>query len=145
MWPFIYFVIFGILLSRVAADCDCASLESLDSCALNAACIVGRDPTVTLFELQLMLKPEFQLPPRQRLANSYSAADFIPPACNITCKWNTLLKTCSNLPLGAPTNDSSYIYSFTEGEQPEESRFDLYQRMTASLPCENPSGTACSN
>ncbi len=40
MWPLIYFVIFGILLSRVAADCDCASL---DSCALNAACIVGRD------------------------------------------------------------------------------------------------------
>ena len=137
MWPFIYFVIFGILLSRVAADCECAKL---DACP---ACIVGRDPT--LFELQLMLKPEFQLPPRQRLANSYSAADFIPPACNITCKWNTQLKTCSNLPLGAPTNDSSYIYSFTEGEQPEELRFDLYQRMTASLPCENPSGTACSN
>jgi hypothetical protein len=135
MWPFIYFLIFGILLSRVVADCECASL---DSCA---ACIVGRDPT--LFELQLMLKPEFKLPPGLRLANSYSVADFTYPSCSITCQWNSLLKTCTNLPLGAPANDSSYVYSFKEGVQPEETRFDLFTRMTASGACGNPSGTVC--
>jgi hypothetical protein len=130
---FVYIFVAIILFVRDVASQNCiiTTCAELTSCT---SCIIGADPKTK--PLQLMQKPDFIFPVGLQRLNTYT----LEYPCNISCKWNTLRQTCSDLPLTAATDDPNFIYPFMPGHAEYLGRFDLYIRMEATVFCESSTG-----
>ena len=131
------FVVFGFLIVRVVAGCECVKLTKC------ASCIVGRDDYT--YPLQLMQKPEFFPPPQQQgLGYDFRKFPAQPFSCNISCQWNQNNKSCSDFSVRhSPPDDKNFVYPvglLPDGQPDESSRFDIYSRMGESRNCNDPYG-----
>jgi hypothetical protein len=134
-WRLVCFVIACFLFARdVDGQCNpqCSELTSCTSC------IIGDDPKK--YFLQILQKPEFILPQRLRILNSYE----LEYPCNRSCQWDTRRKSCSDMPLSAAIDNPDFVYPYWP-EDLESMRFDLYLRMANSVYCESSTGTSHNN
>jgi hypothetical protein len=128
-------VLFGLLFAPIVAAQQVMTCQdpSLNNCA---SCVIGAH--FSIFPLQVFSKPDFTLPQKMQIANSYDIrllrTPDLPAGSNLTCKWNKETKTCSVFTDFPSPPEPKFVYS----RRPDSLRdldFDLYTRMELSRLC----------